>query len=90
MNAAEPAPFTQQVRDMDFASAAWYAATDRGLHVSRDRGRTWSAPPGRALTVSVLAMCALSGLYTSAWGAYKDGPWEGFRRHTFPRAIRHP
>ena len=34
-----------------------------------------------------LLVAALSGLYTSAWGAFKDSPWEGFRRRTFPRSI---
>jgi hypothetical protein len=29
----------------------------------------------------------VSGLYTSLWGAYKDSPYEGFKRHTFPRSI---
>jgi photosystem II stability/assembly factor-like uncharacterized protein len=41
--APKPAAFKARVHDMDFASAAWYAATDRGLFVSRDRGRTWAA-----------------------------------------------
>lgn len=35
----------------------------------------------------MLAISALSGLYTSAWGAYKDGPWEGFHPRTFPRSV---
>ncbi len=33
------------------------------------------------------AVAALSGLYTSLWGAFKDSPWEGFERRTFPRSI---
>jgi photosystem II stability/assembly factor-like uncharacterized protein len=41
--AAKSSPFKARVHDVEFASAAWYAATDRGLHVSRDRGRTWNA-----------------------------------------------
>jgi len=40
---AKPTPFKARVNDMDFASDAWYAATDRGLYASRDRGRTWNA-----------------------------------------------
>lgn len=40
---AKSSPFKARVNDMEFASAAWYAATDRGLYISRDRGRTWSA-----------------------------------------------
>lgn len=35
----------------------------------------------------ILAVTALSGLYTSSWGAYKDGPWEGFHIQTFPRSV---
>ena len=35
----------------------------------------------------VVAVTVLSGLYTSAWGAFKDGPWEGFSRRTFPRSV---
>jgi hypothetical protein len=35
-----------------------------------------------ALPVSII-----SGLYTSSWGAFKDGPYEGFRWRTFPRSI---
>jgi len=29
----------------------------------------------------------VSGLYTSLWGAFKDGPYEGFKLRTFPRSI---
>lgn len=34
-----------------------------------------------------LVASALSGLYTCAWGAFKDGPYEGFSLRTFPRSI---
>ena len=34
-----------------------------------------------------VAAAALSGLYTSAWGAFKDSPWEGYKPRTFPRSI---
>lgn len=37
--------------------------------------------------VPALLVSALSGLYTSAWGAYKDGPYEGFNALTFPRSV---
>ena len=33
------------------------------------------------------AVAALSGLYTSLWGAFKDAPWEGFKPRTFPRSV---
>ncbi len=29
----------------------------------------------------------VSGLYTSLWGAFKDGPYEGFKPKTFPRSV---
>lgn len=35
----------------------------------------------------VLLISALSGLYTSMWGAYKDGPYEGFSGTRFPRSV---
>ena len=36
---------------------------------------------------ALLAVSVCSGLYTSAWGAYKDGPYESFKPLTFPRSI---
>lgn len=29
----------------------------------------------------------VSGLYTSLWGAFKDSPYEGLKRRTFPRSV---
>jgi hypothetical protein len=37
---------------------------------------TWAVP-----------IAIVSGLYTCAWGAFKDGPFEGFRPHTFFRSM---
>jgi hypothetical protein len=37
--------------------------------------------------VAAVVTAVLSGLYTCAWGAFKDGPYEGFRARTFPRSI---
>lgn len=54
--AGKPAPFRERIVDMEFASTAWYAATDRGLHVSRDRGRTWAPlalAPAKTAVLSV-------------------------------------
>ncbi|MBT6149436.1 MAG: hypothetical protein HOH74_28620 [Gemmatimonadetes bacterium] len=34
-----------------------------------------------------LAVAAISGLYTSLWGAFKDSPYEGLKPRTFPRSI---
>ncbi len=37
--------------------------------------------------LALAATAAVSGLYTSLWGAFKDSPWEGFKPRTFPRSI---
>lgn len=34
-----------------------------------------------------LAVSAVSGLYTSLWGAFKDSPYEDLKPRTFPRSI---
>jgi hypothetical protein len=34
-----------------------------------------------------LAVSAVSGLYTSLWGTFKDSPYEGLKPKTFPRSI---
>ena len=34
-----------------------------------------------------LVVSAVSGLYTSLWGAFKDSPYEGFKGRTFPRSV---
>jgi photosystem II stability/assembly factor-like uncharacterized protein len=50
-NSAAPAvakstvPFHAKVNDMAFGNDAWYAATEDGLLVSRDRGLNWSTVP---------------------------------------------
>ena len=36
---------------------------------------------------TLLVVTALSGLYTSLWGAFKDCPYEGLKLGTFPRSI---
>ena len=33
------------------------------------------------------AVIVVSGAYTSLWGAFKDGPYEGFKPKTFPRSV---
>ncbi len=38
-------------------------------------------------TAILFAVTAISGLYTSLWGAFKDSPYEGFKARTFPRSI---
>ena len=37
--------------------------------------------------VILLCVSAVSGLYTSLWGGFKDSPFEGFKACTFPRSI---
>ena len=34
-----------------------------------------------------LLVSLTSGLYTSLWGAFKDSPYEGMKRRTFPRSV---
>lgn len=38
-------PFNAKVNDMAFGRDAWYAASEAGLFVSRDRGLNWSSVP---------------------------------------------
>jgi len=38
-------PFRAKVNDMAFGNDAWYAATEEGLMVSRDRGLNWTSVP---------------------------------------------
>ncbi len=42
-SAASAVPLRAKVNDMAFGRDAWYAATEDGLMVSRDRGLNWSA-----------------------------------------------
>ncbi len=37
--------------------------------------------------LALAATAAVSGLYTSLWGAFKDSPWEGCKPRTFPRSV---
>ena len=56
-------------------------------------GYLWQLPilfPDPLISMSFaiqLAVSAISGLYTSLWGAFKDSPYEGFKPKTFPRSI---
>jgi hypothetical protein len=38
-------------------------------------------------TAILFVITAISGLYTSLWGAFKDSPYEGFKPKTFPRSV---
>lgn len=46
-----------------------------------------SSGAGDLPTLGAWFASAVSGLYTSSWGAFKDGPFESFRGRTFPRSI---
>lgn len=46
-----------------------------------------STAVGDLPTISAWLASAVSGLYTSSWGAFKDGPFESFRGRTFPRSV---
>lgn len=37
--------------------------------------------------ITLLCISAVSGLYTSLWGGFKDSPYEGFKPGTFPRSV---
>lgn len=56
-------------------------------------GYLWQLPilfPDPLISMSFaiqLAVSAISGLYTSLWGAFKDSPYEGLKPKTFPRSI---
>lgn len=54
-------PLTEVVNAMAFAPAAWYAATQNGLLVSRDSGVTWSELPLVAKTAVHSVRVAESG-----------------------------
>lgn len=68
-------PLRAKVNDMAFGHDAWYAATDDGLLVSRDRGLNWIAVPlgpmPQPATVSAAASTASIGaVRTSKGGSY--------------------
>src|SRR5262245_56599720 len=39
------------------------------------------------VSAQMVLVTLISGLYTSLWGAFKDSPYEGFKRRTFPRSV---
>ena len=75
-------PFHSRVNDMAFGQDAWYAATDDGLAVSRDRGMNWttvslgpakqqpnSATPGMSTAVIRAVRTSNGDSYVWALGA---------------------
>src|SRR6202050_345385 len=42
---SEPRAFQPAVNDMSFADRAWFAATEQGLFVSQDAGKSWTELP---------------------------------------------
>ncbi len=68
-------PFHARVNDMAFGHDAWYAATEDGLFVSRDRGFNWTAVPlapmGQpSIGVSVLRTASIRAVRTSNGDSY--------------------
>jgi photosystem II stability/assembly factor-like uncharacterized protein len=68
-------PFHAKVNDMAFGTDAWYAASDDGLFVSRDRGLNWSAVPlasvqQLAITAPRVSTAAVRAVRTSNGGSY--------------------
>jgi photosystem II stability/assembly factor-like uncharacterized protein len=64
------APFHAKVNDMAFGDGAWYAATEEGLLVSRDRGLNW-----RMVSLAPVEQPAASGstLITASFRAVRTG-----------------
>jgi photosystem II stability/assembly factor-like uncharacterized protein len=80
-NSATPAvnkttvPFHAKVNDMAFGQEAWYAATEDGLLVSRDRGLNWStvslAPvPQPAAAASAVTTASIRAVRTGNSDSY--------------------
>jgi photosystem II stability/assembly factor-like uncharacterized protein len=67
-------PFHAKVNDMAFGEAAWYAATEEGLLVSRDRGLNWStvalAPAQRSLPTTGASASSIRAVRTASGGSY--------------------
>jgi photosystem II stability/assembly factor-like uncharacterized protein len=68
-------PFHAKVNDMAFGNGAWYAATEDGLLVSRDRGLNWStvslAPVQQpASAASALTTASIRAVRTSNGDSY--------------------
>jgi photosystem II stability/assembly factor-like uncharacterized protein len=55
-------PFHAKVNDMAFGHDAWYAATEDGLLVSRDRGMNWSAMSFAPVQKPSAATSSVSGI----------------------------
>jgi photosystem II stability/assembly factor-like uncharacterized protein len=90
---AKATPFKARVHDMEFASAAWYAATDRGLYTSRDRGRTWnvlaigSAKNALAYSVRVSPEDRIAVLTAESLSTSTDAG-KTWQRHGLPTLAR--
>jgi len=63
-------PFHAKVNDMAFGQDAWYAATEDGLLVSRDRGLNWSTVPFAPVQQPA---AATSGVSTASIRAVRTG-----------------
>jgi photosystem II stability/assembly factor-like uncharacterized protein len=68
-------PFHAKVNDMAFGNDAWYAATEDGLLVSRDRGLNWSTVPLAPVQQPAAAAPALS---TTSIRAVRTGKGDSY------------
>ncbi|MBZ5644344.1 MAG: hypothetical protein LAO19_16430 [Acidobacteriia bacterium] len=62
-----PQVLRQIVNDMAFSSNAWYAATNAGLYLSLDRGKTWALKPIGPLTTLPVQSVRVSSNGEKLW-----------------------
>ena len=63
---------TAIVYDMAFGQDAWYAATDNGILVSRDRGTSWIQAPAGDSSIGAVRAIDASSTDASAWALSGD------------------
>jgi photosystem II stability/assembly factor-like uncharacterized protein len=77
-------PFRSKVNDMAFGQDAWYAATEDGLLVSRDRGLNWrtvSLPPAQQTAAPA------PGVSTTSIRAVRTGKGDSYVWAVTPRQL---
>jgi photosystem II stability/assembly factor-like uncharacterized protein len=77
-------PFHAKVNDMAFGNDAWYAATEDGLLISRDRGLNWSRVPLAPVQQPAPAAPALS---TTSIRAVRTGNGNSYVWALTPRQL---
>jgi hypothetical protein len=63
---------TAVVYDMAFGQDAWYAATENGILVSRDRGTSWIQAPAGDSSIGAVRAIDASSTDASAWALSGD------------------